>query len=185
MGRQTSGAANQFRLECERIFSPHGRSWKTACARALGIGRATLYRYFDNDDGIPRDVRQRLIRISAPDKPLIDCGDMIRLYARALVDLQRELDEPSYRSTDSPAGAYPQTLVRALDRAAALNAAAASALWPVEVADLLALAQKPLYEWEIDPSWDPHGDWTAARLVSNGAVTAECLELAALGQDPE
>src|SRR5262249_1765857 len=47
------------------------------------------------------------------------------------------------------------------------------------------LAQKPLYEWGVDLSWDPHGDWTTARLVSNGTITADCRELAAHGEDPE
>lgn len=173
--------SNRFRLECERLFSHNGRNWKTACAKALGIGRATLYRYFESEDGVPQDIRRRLMRLSAPDKPPIDSHDMIKLYARALVDLQRELDG----HFGNHAACYPNTLGRTFDRAAALNAVTTSTLWPVDLTRLLTLAQKPLYEWEVDLSWDPHGDWTAARLVSNGAITADCFELAARGEDPE
>jgi hypothetical protein len=174
-------ASNVFRVECERTFSQYGRNWKTACAKALGIGRATLYRYLDREDGIPQDVRQRLMRLSAPVQPPIDSREMVSLYARALIDLQLNIDESSGKDADP----YPDTLRRTFDRAAALNASAGSTFWPVDPPSLLTLAQKPLYEWGVDLTWDPHGDWTAARFVSNGAITADCFELAARGEDPE
>jgi hypothetical protein len=105
---------------------------------------------------------------------------MVALFARALVDLQHELDRHgSFR------GGYPENLRRTFDLAAALNAAEGSVRWPVELGGLIASASQPLYKWLPDVSWDAEGEFTAVRLIDNGAVSPECFELAVNGHDPE
>ena len=170
-----------FLSRCEALFAPqHGRRWKAACAGALGIGRASLYRYFSNKISVPEEVLAGLTRIEQPSRPAISSRDMLALYARALVELQDCLDRHG-----SLKGGYPENLRRAFDLASALNAADGSATWPVELGEAVQRAAQPLYKWVQDLSWDVDGEFTAARLIQNGAVSTECFELAGKGFDPE
>jgi len=170
-----------FLSRCEGLFAAqHGRRWKSACAEALRIGRASLYRYFEGKVAVPGNVLARLTRLEGLGRPAVGASEMVALYARGLLDVQDELDRHG-----SIRRGYPETLRRAFDLAAALNAAEGSENWPVELGQLVARAGQPFYKWLPDLSWDPGGEFTAVRLVENGAVSAECFELAAKGRDPE
>jgi hypothetical protein len=170
-----------FRSRCEALFGkPHGGRWKSACAEALKIGRASLYRYFEDGTVIPQDVLTRLAKLEGSCGPGVGGADMVALYARALLEVQDELDHRG-----SLRHGYPETLRRAFDLAAALNTGEGSENWPVELGQLVARARQPIYRWLPDLSWDPGGEFTAARLIENGAVSADCFELAARGRNPE
>src|SRR5262245_35914240 len=60
---QEQAMATKFETRCQDLFGRKlgmGRRWKTAAAQALGIGRATIYRYFEDDSDVPADVLARL-----------------------------------------------------------------------------------------------------------------------------
>ncbi len=173
----------KFYTQCEQIFQADlgfGRRWKSSAAQALGIGRATLYRYFENDSSVPDDVHARLRALSQRQSPRHDDRQMLSLFARGLADLQAEIDANGWIKAG-----YPSTLQRVFDIAGAQKATNGDDRWPTDLAGLAAQAQLPLYKWKIDLSWDPDGDFTAAALISNGEITQECADLAAPGRDPE
>ncbi len=125
-----------FLSRCEALFAPqHGRRWKAACAGALGIGRASLYRYFSNKISVPEEVLACLTKIEQPSRPAVSSRDMLALYARALVELQDCLDRHG-----SLKGGYPESLRRTFDLASALNAADGSPTWPVELGEAVQRA---------------------------------------------
>lgn len=170
-----------FLSRCEALFAPrYGRRWKAACAVELGIGRASLYRYFSNKIAVPEETLACLAKIEQPSRPAITSRDMLALYARAFIDLQKCLDRHG-----SLQGGYPENLTRAFDLASALNAADGSTTWPVELGEAVERAAQPFYKWVPDLSWDVEGEFTAARLIESGAITTECFELAGKGVDPE
>ncbi|WP_422369430.1 hypothetical protein [Pelagibius sp.] len=174
---------SKFYAQCEQLFQAdlgYGRRWKSSAARALGIGRATLYRYFENDSAVPTDVHARLRALSQRPPPSHDDHQMVSLFARGLADLQDEIDANGWIKSG-----YPSTLQRVFDIAGARRATNSDNRWPTDLATLAALAQLPLYKWKIDLSWDPDGDFTAAALILNGETTQECADLAAPGRDPE
>ena len=176
---------SQFYRQCQKLFERdlgYGRRWKSAAAQALEISRATLYRYFDNDDGVPDDVRSRLRELAQPQVPIYDDQEMVRLYARGLVELQERIDAEGWLKPDD---GYPSTLQRVFDIAAAQQAVGADSRWPTGLTSLGRLAEVPLYQWKLDLSWDPAGDYTAASLTRDGEITQDCAELAAKGVDPE
>jgi hypothetical protein len=80
---------------------------------------------------------------------------------------------------------YPSVLQRAFDIGSARNFDAGSPCWPTNLAALMSLAERPLFEWVGDLSWDPEGDLTAGILIADGEITKLCIELAMPGQDPE
>ncbi|MFL7904326.1 hypothetical protein ACJ41P_24565 [Azospirillum argentinense] len=174
--------AAPFHDRCQRLFSDrlgHGRRWKTAAAQALGIGRATLYRYFEEGADVAPDVLQRLVQLEAGDRPIHDDRTMVVLLARALVDVQKQIDEQGWLKDG-----YPPNLRRVLDLASARNIQGGPT-WPTSLADLTQRSQEPLYKWGIDLSWDVEGEYAAARLIDGGEVTTECVALAQSGKDPE
>ena len=176
---------SDFYTQCEQMFETklgYGRRWKSAAAQALGIGRATLYRYFENDNLVPEDIAKRLRELGQPQAPLYDDQEMVKLYARGLVEVQERIDANGWlKARDG----YPPTLQRVFDIAAAQQAVGADDRWPTGLASLGPLAEQPLYQWKLDLSWDPDGDYTAAVLTRDGEITQECSELAARGSDPE
>ena len=174
---------NTFHNRCEALFAQklgYGRRWKTAAAQALGIGRATLYRYFDDDSGVPQDVLVRLKRLDAGEQPIRDDHQMLRMLARGLLDVQRQIDKHGWLKEG-----YPSTLQRSFDLAAARNALEGEPRWPTDFGALSRLAQKSLYDWGVDVSWDPDGEFVAATLIEGGEITPACIGLAMPGQDPE
>ena len=175
--------ANAFYTRCEALFAQkfgYGRRWKSAAAQALGIGRATLYRYFADDGGVPDDVLRRLDELAGAEPPLHDDREMILLIASALVDVQRRIDETGWLSTP-----YPPSLRRVLDLSAARNLLEGADRWPTDLGSLARLAQKPLFRWVSDMSWDSGEEYFAARLIEDGEVSTECRTLALPGGDPE
>ena len=174
---------SDFYKQCVQLFQDdlgYGRRWKSSAAQALGIGRATLYRYFENDSAVPDHVHARLRALSQRQSPSHDDRQMVSLFARGLVDLQAEIDANGWIKNG-----YPPTLQRVFDIAGARRAMNGDDRWPTDLAGLAAQAQLPLYKWKVDLSWDPDGDFTAAALISNGEITQECADLAAPGRDPE
>lgn len=178
-------ASKTFSDRCQILFADvlgHGRRWKTACATSLGIGRATLYRYLEDGAGIPADVLARLASVEQSTQPADgpEPAELVRRYARALVDIQRVVDEAG-----SLRDGLPRTARRVFDLAAALNLSSQTARWPTDIASLVQAARGPLFEWVSDLSWDPDGDFTVARLIEGGSVSPECSRLAAPGGDVE
>jgi AcrR family transcriptional regulator len=168
---------------CRTLFSrdmAYGRRWKSTAAQALGISRATLYRYFADDDNIALDVLERLAQLEAPARPVRKDSEMLQLYATALIDIQREIDERGWLS--SP---YPSTVRRALDLGAARNVIDSCSKWPTDLITLARIAQMPIFEWIPDMNWDATGEFIGAKLVENGEITNECRRLAVPGGDPE
>jgi hypothetical protein len=176
--------ANQFETRCQSLFATklgYGRRWKTAAAQGLRIGRATLYRYFADDSAVAVDVVRRLAQLEAGDtKPVRDDRQMVTLFARGLLDVQKQIDDHGWLKDG-----YPPTLQRSFDLAAARNALDPQPRWPTDFGVLSRLAQLSVYEWGIDVSWDPEGEFAAARLIEGGEITPACIELAMPGKDPE
>lgn len=176
-------ATNTFHDRCEALFAQklgYGRRWKTAAAQALGIGRATLYRYFDDDRGVSPDVLAQLKQLDAGEQLIRDDRQMLRLFARGLLDVQKQIDEHGWLKEG-----YPTTLQRIFDLAAARNMLEGEPRWPTDFGALSRLAQKSLYDWGVDVSWDPDGEFIATTLIEGGEITPACIDLAMHGQDPE
>lgn len=174
---------NAFQARCEALFAErlgYGRRWKSAAAQVLGIGRASLYRYFADDGAVPADVVRKLAHLEAPARPTRSDRDMIVLAATAVLDIQRMIDAKGWLSAP-----YPTSVRRFLDLAAARNLAGEGAPWPTDLNGFLRAAQQPLVRWAPDMSWDIEGEFMAARLVQNGEASTECLRLAIPGGDPE
>jgi len=175
---------DNFSMRCEGLFGQrlgYGRRWKTAAAQALGIGRATLYRYFNDVAAVSPDVLRKLEALERPQQqPVRTDYQLLTLFARALLDAQREIDEHGWLKKG-----YPITLRRAFDLAAARNVTDGQDRWPTDFAALSAVAQKPLFDWIADLSWDPDGQFTAATLIDGGEITPTCIDLATPGRDPE
>lgn len=176
--------ATKFEARCQDLFGRKlgmGRRWKTAAAQALGIGRATIYRYFEDDSDVPADVLTRLGKLeSGDDRKPASSRDMVTWFARGLRDVQKQIDDHGWLADE-----YPASLQRGFDLAAASNFASGQAEWPTNLSDLARVAQKPLYEWAGDLSWDPDGQFTASRLIEAGEITPACADLAVPGADPE
>lgn len=171
-----------FQEACETLFAHqlgHGRRWKTAAAHALGIGRATLYRYFENEGQVAGDVWRRLRELSDVE-PVRSDREMVTLFARGLLDLQAQVDRYGWVRDG-----YPPTLQRSFDLAAARNAADRGTRWPTDLEALSRVAREPIFEWVSDLTWDPDGEYTAARLIEDGEVSPACIDLALPGKDPE
>lgn len=175
--------ANTFYTRCEALFAHklgYGRRWKSAAAQGLGIGRATIYRYFEDEGGIAADVLRRLGELEGPQKPVRNDREMVVLIAGALVNVQKRIDDSGWLSAP-----YPPNLRRALDLGAARNLIEGAACWPTDLDALARLAQEPLFRWVPDMSWDSGEEFFAARLIEHGEVSAECRKLAMPGGDPE
>ncbi len=126
------------------------------------------------------DVWSRLTRLAGAGKPVRDDREMVTLFARGLLDLQEQVDRHGWIKDG-----YPRTLQRSFDLAGARNTLEGSARWPTDLAALSRLAEKPLFEWVDDLSWDPEGEFTAAALITDGEITPACVDLAMPGRDPE
>src|SRR5262249_36854526 len=159
--------AIKFETRCQELFGKKlgmGRRWKTAAAQALGISRATIYRYFEDDGDIPADVLAQLGRLeSGGDKQPASAQGLVTWFARGLLDVQSQVDDPGW-----PKDGYPASLQRGFDLAAASNFVTGRSEWPTNLSELTRAAQMPLYEWAGDLSWDPDGQFTAARLIEAG-----------------
>lgn len=172
---------SDFSKRCESIFLPrYGKRWKTACAHALGIARASLYRYLDEDVDPPDSVFRSLAVLEGNPRPVRDDREMVICYATALVDVQHRMDERGWLSTP-----YPSTLRRALDLGAARNFLEGDERWPANLASLVQSAEKRLRDWVSDLAWDKEDLYSSASLLFNGELTAECRALASPSGDPE
>jgi len=175
--------SSSFAERCEHLFSErlgYGRRWKSAAAHALKIGRASLYRYLKPGAEAPDAIWAELIALEGGASRKRSDNDMLSLIARALCDVQAEIDRHGWLKDG-----YPQTLQRVFDIASAQRALGDDDRWPTDLPGLTTLALKPLYEWGIDMSWDPEGDFTASRLIHDGETTPDCADLAAPGRAPE
>lgn len=181
MGSQVG--AGSFEQRCQVLFAEqlgYGRRWKTACARALGIGRATLYRYFEERATVAADVVRRLGELERGGAPVRDDRQMVTLYATALLDVQRRIDEEGWLS------AYPESVRRVLSLGAARNITDGSAVaWPTDLDALVRAAQQPLVRWVPNMSWDVGGEFFDSCLLKDHEITTECRTLAMEGSDPE
>ncbi len=173
----------KFEERCRTLFADilgNGRRWKTACAHGLGIGRATLYRYFGDEGGVPDDIWTRLEEMEAPSRSISSDQTLVSLYATALAKVQSLIDENGYLSAP-----YPAELRRALDIGAARNFATQSNEWPTDLSQLMARAKEPLFRWVHDLSWDRQEEFFSSRLIEDGEITTDCRRLAIASGNPE
>lgn len=176
-------SSKDFEQACQAYFADAlglGRRWKSAAAQALGIGRASLYRYFADPQTVPDDIWGRLRALRDGLEPVRDERQLVTLFARGLLDLQRQVDQHGWAREG-----YPRPLQRAFDLASARNAHEGQAHWPTDLSSLALFAERPLFEWVNDLSWDPDGQFTAAVLLEDGEITPACVDLAMPGQNPE
>lgn len=174
---------NAFYTRCEALFArklEYGRRWKSSAAQALGIGRATLYRYLADDEGVAEDVLRRLNELEDADNPVRNDREMVGLLATALVEIQGQID-----SEGRLFAPYPANLRRSLDLAAWRNLNENAERWPTNLSSLANVAKEPLFRWVPDMSWDAGDEYFAARLIEDGEITTECRKLALPGGDPE
>lgn len=171
-----------FEARCESLFAvklDKGRRWKTACAGALGIGRATLYRYFADPNQVPDDIWDKLEDLENPADAPVDDRKLVILLASALIGVQRQLDDEGFLKS------YPAELQRAFNLGAAMNYSKSIANWPTDMHSLMHVARRPLHEWVPDLSWDVTDEFLTARLIVDDEISAECRVLAVNAQDPE
>ncbi|KAF0225746.1 MAG: hypothetical protein FD176_193 [Rhodospirillaceae bacterium] len=174
---------SDFQARCQALFAEvlgNGRRWKTACAQGLGIGRATLYRYFEDESAVPDEIWLRLERLEQPNAPSFDDRTLVAMFASALVKVQAQIDEKGFLS--SP---YPAELRRAFDLGAARNFTTKSTSWPTDLDRLMALAKEPMFRWVPSMSWDKADEFFAARLVEDGEISTDCRKLAVDSGNPE
>lgn len=175
---------SNFQARCQTFFAEvlgNGRRWKTACAQGLGIGRATLYRYLEDETAVSNEIWLRLAQLESPPKALtFDDRKLTAMYASALVKVQAQIDEKGFLA--SP---YPAELRRAFDLGAARNFTTKTATWPTDLDRLMALAKEPLFRWIPDMSWDKTEEFFAARLLEDGEISTDCRKLATNSGNPE
>lgn len=167
----------------EKSQAPDTR-WKSHAAAWLGVSRPTLDAYLAHAsiwsfDQIPEAVLEKLgmlpgLEASQPKPPSIE--EMVLSFAVGLVALQDEIDTHGH-----PRVPYPAHLQRGLDLASILKCLDGSE-YPVTLADLLAVAGKPLYEWCPKLEEPLSDEFYAARLLENFEITRDCLALAERGQ---
>lgn len=68
----------------------------TRCAQGLGIGRATLYRYFEDETAVSDEIWLRLERLEQPNSPSFDDRTLVAMFASALVKVQAQIDEKGF-----------------------------------------------------------------------------------------
>jgi len=178
-------SGTRFAERCAAIFMPnHGRRWKSACAEALGVSRATLYGYLDGTSRVPADVEKTLASLTPPETVQVRSDpEMARLIAVAIVRLRTVLDAHGYLKLP-----YDPDIQRCLDLCAARNIAKGGERWPSSVAALVRTASLPFNGWMADTAaWDPYATFTAEPLLDGQQTTATCRELAAEveGHSPE
>ncbi len=158
----------------------------------LGTTRPTLGRYLrleqQGEGGrIPASVWNALKNI--PDlqevkrhTTLPSAADVVHKYAAGLVELQQHLDETGH--IQAP---YPAPLHDGFDIAAALNVSVPAARsYPASLAELLSVADRPLYDWCPDYAKVGPPEFVDAVLMAEGQITSACLALGARSQsDPE
>jgi hypothetical protein len=121
-----------------------------------------------------------LAKLESGGKPLRSDRELVTWFARGLVDVQQQIDEYGWLRDG-----YPPNLQRSFDIAAATNLMRVDDRWPTSLPALTRLAEKPLFEWVQDLSWDPDGQFTAAALIESGEVSHACIDLAMPGKNPE
>jgi hypothetical protein len=167
----------------EKSGAPAAR-WKSHAAAWMGVSRPTLNAYLahasvGNLEQIPEAVLEMLGLLpgqaaSQPKPPSVE--EMVLSFAVGLVTLQDEIDTHGH-----PRAPYPAHLQRGLDVASILKCLDGSE-YPVTLADLLAVAGKPLYEWCPKLEGPVSDEFYAARLLENFEITRDCLALAERGQ---
>ncbi len=168
----------------EKSGAPSAR-WKSHAAAWLRVSRPTLNAYLTHAaigslERIPEVVLEMLGLVpgqaeSQPKSPSIE--EMVLSFAMGLVALQDEIDVHGH-----PRAPYPAALQRGLDLAAILNCLDGRSEYPVTLAELLASAGKPLYEWCPKLEGPVSDESYAARLLENFEITRDCLALAERGQ---
>ena len=167
----------------EKSGAPSAR-WKSHAAAWLGVSRPTLNAYLAHASiGNLEQISGAVLEIlgilpgqaaSQPKPPSVE--EMVLSFAVGLVTLQDEIDTHGH-----PRAPYPPHLQRGLDVASILKCLDGSE-YPVTLADLLAVAGKPLYEWCPKLEGPVPDEFYAARLLENFEITRDCLALAERGQ---
>lgn len=106
---------------------------------------------------------------------------MVRLMASALVAFQDQSDRNRFGWEP-----LPRAFLRFIDVAAARNSLQKpSRPWPTNHTQFIRLAETPLGMWAGTWLEGPGRDFAECRLVEDGVITSECVELALEARDPE
>ena len=171
---------SDFYRRCEEVFGGSGRGWRIKAADALGLSKATLYRYFHDDKDVSQKVWEKLDRLA--NRPVLrSTHDLVKLMASALCALQKMIDGAGRVES------FPDILVRFFNLAALQNMYTHSQQWPTDLYNLFSKGEQHLVDWLEDVSWDPDHISVEDPLISYGQLTETCNRIAAGidGKNPE
>lgn len=181
-----------FLAKLQKLIGSSSRGWKSAAARLLGVTRPTLDRYLrlaaeGEQEKIPRPIL-KIVGVSYSDvlgevseTPKSEVGsskfDMVNLFAAGLRKLQEDIDHQGH--IQSP---YPEPLLRAFNLAAAFNVERRTS-YPTDLASLIRVAVRPVFEWCSAYGECEQGEaFIAARLIEDGEITPDCISMAGFSE---
>ena len=156
-----------FEQECRRVFGQlmgHGRQWRPAAMEKLSLSKATFYRYCSGSTSVAPRIWKTLDQLAREHQGVPTDVPMAPLIARALVDLQEEMDHDG-----GFGGGLPESALTLFDIGSARNIQNNES-WPVDLPGLFAWAGNPPAEFV-----NTYDDV----LLEFGTVTDLCVSLAA------
>lgn len=181
-----------LQTKLQKLVESSERGWKTSAAQLIGVSRPTLDRYLKlaeegQWDKIPQPVLDRVdmdVPVTLGDEPTSfrsEVGgsqfDMVNLFAAGLRKLQEELDQQGH--IQAP---YPAPLSRAFNLAAAFNLESGTD-YPTDLASLIRVASRPVFEWCGEYGEDEQGEaFIASRMIEDGEITPDCISMAGLSE---
>lgn len=181
-----------FQANLQKLVGSSERGWKTPAAKLLGVSRPTLDRYLrlaaeGRLEKIPRPIREMVgadISESSAGAAAVaksEVGgtefDMVNLFAAGLSKLQEDIDHQGH--IQSP---YPEPLSRAFNLAAAFNIERRTS-YPTDLASLIRVATRPVFEWCSAYGEGEQGEaYIASRMIEDGEITPDCISMAGLSE---
>lgn len=171
----------------EYLFGAPTHGWKGKAANSLGLSRPTLNRYLKlsqigDEEKIPDALLMSLFQLEAVSTSKVEGAEfdwwaMIQDLAAGLMIIQDDLDRTGRVSTP-----YPDQILSAFHKAswARKRGVPGSDSLPMDLAALLRVAERPLFEWAYHAEDEGIEPFLHAALWENGAVTNECMDLAGI-----